>query len=87
MPEPLATIDAAFQKLKLSVTSNDALVFNSTKLEDVWKAAEEIERVQRQRRSLHNVKRIEPLLLAIDKYSKPIDILCQGTPYLPWIWV
>jgi hypothetical protein len=90
MPEPHtpeSTIESAFLKLKQSVSSNDAMVFQSTTLEDVWKAAEEIERVQRQRKSLHNMKRIEPLLLALDKYSKPVDILCQGTPYLPWIWV
>jgi hypothetical protein len=90
MPEsldPESTIEAAFRKLKQSVSSNDALVFQSTTLEDVWKAAEEIERVQRQRRSLRNLKRIEPLLRALDKYSKPVEILCNGTPYLPWIWV
>jgi hypothetical protein len=90
MPElhmPEWTIESAFLKLKQSVNSNDAVVFQSTTLEDVWKAAEEIERVQRQRKSLRNMKRIEPLLLALDKYSKPVDILCQGTPYLPWIWV
>jgi hypothetical protein len=83
---PIATIDAAFTKLKQSITSNDALVFQSTTLEDVWKAAEEIERVQRQRKSLHNSKRIDPLLKALKEYSEPIERLC-GTSYLPWIWV
>jgi hypothetical protein len=23
----------------------------------------------------------------LEVYSKPVEILCQGTPYLPWIWV
>lgn len=90
MPEPVTpelTIERAFLKLKQSVSNNDAVVFQSTMLEDVWKAAEEIERVQRQRKSLRNLKRIEPLLHALDKYSKPVEILCNGTPYLPWIWV
>src|SRR5277367_5090572 len=90
MPElhtPESTIESAFLKLKQSVSNSDALVFQSTTLEDVWKAAEEIERVQRQRKSLRNLKRIEPFLLALDKYSKPVEVLCNGTPYLPWIWV
>lgn len=90
MPEPAtpeATIERAFLKLKQSVSNNDALVFQSTLLEDVWKAAEEIERAQRQRKSLRNLNRIEPLLLALDRYSKPVEILCNGTPFLPWIWV
>jgi hypothetical protein len=90
MPEPATpegTIESAFLKLKQSVSNNDAVVFQSTLLEDVWKAAEEIERAQRQRKSLRNMKRIEPLLHALEKYSKPVGILCNGTPFLPWIWV
>jgi len=90
MPEPATPegiIESAFLKLKQSVSNGDALVFQSTILEDVWKAAEEIERIQRQRKSLRNLKRIEPLLLALDRYSKPVEILCNGTPYLPWVWV
>ena len=84
---PEEIIKIAFLKLKQSVSNNDAVVFQSTVLEDVWRAAEEIERVQRQRKSLRDLKRIQPLLLALDKYSKPVEILCNGTPYLPWIWV
>jgi hypothetical protein len=87
MPDPLGTIETAFNQLKQSVTTTDAHVFESTTLEDVFKAAEEIERAQRQRRALRNMKRIRPLLDFLEKYSKPMEILANGTPYLPWIWV
>ncbi|KAH8587407.1 hypothetical protein B0O99DRAFT_733524 [Bisporella sp. PMI_857] len=78
--------DTAFKNLKQSVTTTDANAFQSTTLEDVWKAAEEIQEEQRRRKSVRNMRRIEPFLKGLEKYSKSIEILCNGTPYLPWIW-
>jgi hypothetical protein len=84
---PPAAFGAAFDRLKLSVSPADAARFQSTTLEDVWKAARDIERAQKQRQSLHNLARIRPLLDGLEKYSKTIEVLCNGTPYLPWVWV
>lgn len=81
------TLAEAFDQLKRSVSASDAVVFQSTSLQDVWKAARDIEQHQQQRQSVRNLRRIEPLLNAIGKYSKVIEVLCNGTPYLPWIWV
>lgn len=81
------TLAEAFDKLKASVTTTDAAEFQSTSLEDVWKAARNIECLQQRRQSVRNLRRIGPLLDAIGKYSKVIEVLCNGTPYLPWIWV
>lgn len=85
--QPPAAFGAAFDKLKQSVSPADAIKFQSTTLEDVWKATREIERTQKQRKSLHNLARIKPLLNALEIYSKPVEVLCNGTPYLPWVWV
>lgn len=79
--------EVAFRKLKGSVTEADAAVFQSTKFEDVWKAAEDIEKMHREKRSLMNMRRIEPFLKGLEGYSKVIEVLCNGTPYMPWIWV
>lgn len=84
---PSEAFSTAFEKLKQSVNASDAKAFESTDIKDVWHAARDIERSQRERGSVRNLRRIEPFLQAIEKYSKPIGILCQGTPYLPWIWV
>ncbi|KAF2812552.1 uncharacterized protein BDZ99DRAFT_413355, partial [Mytilinidion resinicola] len=32
------------------------------------------------------MKRIQPLLDGLERYSKVVEVLCNGTPYLPWIW-
>ena len=82
-----ATFNEAFEQLKQSVSLTDAKDFQSTTLADVWNAARAIECVQRERASLRNLRRIGPFLEAIGKYSGVIEVLCQGTPFLPWIWV
>lgn len=79
--------ETAISKLRQTVSPADALAFRLTHAEDVWKAAEVIQNIQRERKSLWNMRRIEPFLQALGKYSTAVDVLCNGTPYLPWIWV
>ena len=84
---PPIAFTEAYEKIRQSVTPKDAQDFQSTTLKDVWAAAREIESVQRKRRSIQNMRRIEPFLKALEKYSKTIETICNGTPYLPYIWV
>jgi hypothetical protein len=79
--------EAAINKLKQTISSQDAAAFQATLIEDVWKSAEEIQESQRRRKSLRNMQRVKPFLEGLEKYSKTIEILCNGTQYLPWIWV
>jgi hypothetical protein len=87
MADPRAAIADAFEKLKRSISEEDAHKFASTELQDVWLAVREIDSRQRKRRSAQNLRRIEPLLRGIEKYTKVIEVLCNGTPYLPYVWV
>jgi len=84
---PTSVIADAFEKLKRSVSVEDAHDFASTELEDVWKAVREIDSAQRKRQSAQNLRRVEPLLKSIEKYAKIIEVLCNGTPFLPYAWV
>lgn len=79
--------ETAIDKLKQTISSTDAAVFQATHVKDVWKAAEEIEESQRRRKSLRNMRRIEPFLKGLEKYSKIVEVVCNGTPYVPWVWV
>jgi hypothetical protein len=78
--------ETAIDKLKQTISSQDAAAFQATLIEDVWKSAEEIQESQRRRKSLRNMRRVEPFLKGLEKYSKTIEVLCNGTQYLPWIW-
>jgi hypothetical protein len=83
----MTTFDKAFKQLKTSVASTDADIFQSTTLKEVEDAAKAIEARQRERRLMWNMARLKPFLSGLEKYSKVIEVLCNGTPYLPWIWV
>jgi hypothetical protein len=77
----------AFSKLENIVTVDDARTFHSTTLSDVRDAARQIEQQLAARQCLRNMTRLRPLLDGLERYSKAVEVLCNGTPYLPWIWV
>ena len=81
------TLEKAFSQLKISVMSQDAVLFQQTTLDDVKNAAHAIETRQRERKSMHNMARLKPFFEGLEKYSRVIEVLCNGTDYLPWIWV
>jgi hypothetical protein len=64
-----------------------AATFASTKLKDVWSAVREIDSKQRKRQSAQNLRRVDPLLRGIENYAKVVDVLCNGTPFMPYAWV
>ncbi|KAF2458815.1 hypothetical protein BDY21DRAFT_212358 [Lineolata rhizophorae] len=79
----------AFDKLEGTIRAkepNDCKDFKSTTLRDVHDAARKIERELGARQSLRNMRRIQPFLDGLEQYSKAIEVLCNGTDYLPWIW-
>jgi hypothetical protein len=82
-----AVIESAFERLKSSVTLDDARSFQSTTLKDVRQAALDVQASMRQRGFVRNMAKLEPFLKTMEIYSKPLDILCNGTPFLPWAWV
>ena len=81
------SIKEAFEKFERSIYSSDVRFFRSTKLQDVREAARIIERDQADRKCLRNLRRIKPLLDGLGKFEGALDTLCQGTPYLCYIWV
>ena len=83
----LLNIQAAFESLEKAIHPSDVTLFRSTTLHDVMKAAKVIESDQSRRRCLRNLRRIQPLFEALGQFSGALEILCQGTPYLCYIWV
>ena len=84
---PPTSFDIAFERLRDTVSKDDARAFASSKMEDVWATAKDIERQLEERRSLRGFRRIQPFLEAVEQYSKVIEVSCNQTPYLPFIWV
>jgi len=91
LPPPVSalafqTVRTAYEDLERTITPADSRDFHLKTLQDVRMAALEIEKQLAARRSLRNMRRLMPLFSGLEHYSRVIDILCNGTPYLPWIW-
>ncbi|KAI0183060.1 NACHT domain protein [Xylaria flabelliformis] len=80
------TVEAAFHELERHVLPADSVGFESVTLDDIRKTALDIENQLAARQSLRNMRRLEPLFTGLKYYSKAIETLCNGTPYLPWLW-
>jgi hypothetical protein len=80
-------IPGSLRKLCSDDKTEDAALFDGVTLEDVEKTAREVQTSQRKRRSLRNLNRITPLLEGLRKYGKTIEVLCNQTPYLAFVWV
>ena len=87
LPSPQDTIKDAFDKLDRELFPTDGRYFHSITIQDVWNAARSIESEQATRSSLQNTRRIMPLLEGLGKFGGVLDTLCQGTPFLCYIWV
>lgn len=79
-------IHEAFKGLEKIISPSEAKDFNDTTLQNVQDAALEIESILAARQSLRNMRRLSPLFEGIKCYAETIEVLCNGTPYLPWIW-
>jgi hypothetical protein len=86
LSESRRAIEDAFKDLERTICPADSRDFASTTLEDVRRAAVDLERQLAMRQSLRNMRRLEPLFQGLNHYSKVIEVLCNGTDYLPWIW-
>lgn len=80
------TMKDAFEELERTITSRDANGFRSSTLESVRQEALDIEKMLGSRGRLRNMRRLMPLFTALEHYSQVWGTLCNGTPYLPWIW-
>jgi hypothetical protein len=77
----------AFKRLCGSVSPEDAREFNNTTLDDVCTAARDIEKRLAAKSSLRDMGRLRPFFNGLKQYSKVMEILCNDTSFLPWIWV
>ena len=80
-------IEKAFNRLRMSISPEDAKDFLNTTLMDVRSAAMAIQREQEGRKALKNIRRIQPFLDTVESYAKTIEILCQGFPPMSFVWV
>lgn len=81
-------IERACNRFRQNISAQEANDIETTaSLDDVKNALGQIERHLAARQSLRNFDRIMPFLDAAERFSEVVEVICNGTPYLPWIWV
>jgi hypothetical protein len=79
--------DTAIERFKHKILSKDVETIEGTRMEDVWKVLKDIQGSENQAPSPLSPNRLEPFLKDLEQYSKLVEVACNGTSYLPWIWV
>ena len=77
----------ALDQIQSTFAKQDTSNFSSTFLRDVYDAAVEIDNKLATKGRVRNLLRLRPFFDGVERYSKAMDPLCNGTPFLPWIWV
>ncbi|KAH8688529.1 hypothetical protein BGZ61DRAFT_494602 [Ilyonectria robusta] len=80
------TFKTAYDELDRTISLGDKRDFQSTTLQHVKKAVLDLENQLAAKQCLRNMRRLVPLFRGLEHYSKVVDVLCNGTPFLPWIW-
>lgn len=84
----LVLIERACVRFQKQLSPEDKGVIQASKnVDDVRHAIHRIEQHLAARQNLRNLDRLTPFLDALDRLSKPIDVLCNGTPFMPYVSV
>ncbi|KAK1849669.1 NACHTdomain protein [Colletotrichum chrysophilum] len=79
-------MDEALEDLKKTMNAQDMRDIEQTSLSDVRTAALHLESELASRRSLRNMQRLTPLFQGLEHYASAMNVMCNGTPFLPWAW-
>ena len=86
-PQARVQFQQAFNRFEKTISFDDRRDFQSTTLKDVREAARAIEKELGNKGSLRNMRRLQPFFEGLERYSKIVEVLCNGTPYLSFVWV
>ncbi|RFN46906.1 nacht domain-containing protein [Fusarium flagelliforme] len=79
-------IELSCKRFSSEISNEDDELIRATSLDDVRVAIAQIETQLASRGSLRYLSRLNPYLDAVERYSKAVDPLCNGVPFLPYIW-
>lgn len=79
-------MNSALKDLRKTVTTSGSRNVPETSLQEVQKSCLQIENSLAARGLLRNTRRLARLFGGLEHYRRSIDVLCNGTQYLCWIW-
>lgn len=88
IPAASTAFDEALFSFKQGLTDKEKLDFAQTTIDDVLKAAQEIQDKQGKRSLLRNLNRIKPYIAGLQQFSRIIEVFVQAKPeIMAFIWV
>ncbi|KAK7960375.1 Vegetative incompatibility protein HET-E-1 [Apiospora saccharicola] len=80
-------IKRACDQFRKEISSDEEdRILSTASLDDVKLAIGQIERQLAATQRLRNLGRIMPFIDALERFSKALEVACNGTDFLPWIW-
>ena len=76
----------AYEDTQTLFRSEDTREFLTLSIRDIYEECLRIDDKLALNKRIRNMRRVRPFLEGIERYSKVIEPLCNGTPFLPWIW-
>lgn len=88
MASVTAMLDEVVERLKQSISSEDAAIFQATTFEDVQNVVQEIQMSQDKKKSRLNVRRrLDRSMRGLLEYQVVMEAQYKTTSYFAWIWV
>lgn len=79
-------LERACQRFRDELTDEEDCQIRATSWQDVQHSIVEIERQLAARQCLRNLDRISPYLKAVEGYGAVVDIFCNSSPFVPYVW-
>jgi hypothetical protein len=79
--------ERVLEEFKKDLKKKDKDNFQMTSLETLNQAIGEIQKQQQSERRMQNMTRLKRFIEAMAEYGKVIDTFCNGSQFVPFIWV
>lgn len=83
----LERMEEAYQRFKCTLTAEDCVNFHSATRREAWEELRKLQRVHGAEVGSSTFINLQSFLSGLEGYSSVIEVLCNGTPYLSFIWV
>lgn len=80
-------LERACQRFRDELTSNEDHEIRATSWQDVQHAVVDVERQLAARQCLRNLDRLSPYLKAVEGYGSVVEIFCNSSTFVPYVWV
>jgi len=79
--------DRVLEQFKRDLKKKDKDNFQMTSLESLQQAIGEIQKKQLTERRMKNMTRLKKFIEAMNEYGKVLEIFCNSSQFVPFIWV